>query len=54
MSEDFEPRQPYRVASGLFTRLNLTQVEYNTKYAHFTNVKHINIIGKLVPSVLFS
>ena len=29
-------------------------LEYNTKHAHYTNVKHINIIRKLVPSVLLS
>ena len=27
-----------------------TKVEYSTKYAHFTNVKYIHIIRKLVPS----
>ena len=31
---------PHRVTSGLFTKSNLTQVEYNKKHAHFTNVKH--------------
>ena len=34
---------PLRVTSGLFTSSNLTQVEYNTKHAHYTqtlNVKH--------------
>ena len=34
----------------LFTKSNLTEVEYNRKHAHFTYVKHINIIRKLVPS----
>ena len=34
--------------------LNLTEVEKNTKHAHFTNVKHINTIRKFVPSVLLS
>ena len=38
-----QPSQPHRVTSGLFTKSNLTEVEYNTKHAHFTNVKHINI-----------
>ena len=42
------------VTSGLFTKLNLTQVENNTKHAHFTNVKHVNIIRKFVPSVFLS
>ena len=27
------------------------QVEYNTKHAHYTNVKHTNIIQKVAPSV---
>ena len=31
-----------------------TKVEYNTKRARFTNVKHDNVIRKLVPSVLLS
>ena len=44
----------YRVNSGLFTQSNLSEVEYNTNNAHFTNVKHTNIIQKLVPSVLLS
>ena len=26
---------------GLFTKSNLTEVEYYTKHVHFTNVKHI-------------
>ena len=41
--EGLQPSQPHRVTSGLFTKSNLTQVEYNTKHAHFKNVKHINI-----------
>ena len=45
----YNPRQPHRVTSGFFKNSNLTQVEYNTKQAHFTNVKHINMIRKLVP-----
>ena len=28
-----------------------TQIEYNTKHAHYINVKHTKIIGKVVPSV---
>ena len=40
---------------GFFTKLNLTQVEYNSKHAHVTNVKHVNIIiWKWVPSILLS
>ena len=49
--EGLEPSQPHRVTSGLFTNSNLAQVEYNTKHAHYINVKHTNIIRKLVPSV---
>ena len=49
--EGLLPRQPHRVTSGLFTKLNLTEVE-NTKHVQFTNAKHINMIQKLVPSVL--
>ena len=33
------PRQPHRVTSGLFTKSNLTQVEHNTKHAHFTSLR---------------
>ena len=29
-------------------------LEYNTKHAHYTNVKHMNIIRKLVPSGLLT
>ena len=32
-----------------FTKSNLAEVENNTKHAHFTSVKHINIIRKLIP-----
>ena len=32
----------------------LDYLEYNTKHAHYTNIKHINIIRKVVPSVLLS
>ena len=35
-----------------FSRSGPTQVEHNTKPARYTNVKQINIIQKLVPSVL--
>ena len=31
---------PHRVTSGLLTSSNLAQVEYNTKHAHYINVKH--------------
>ena len=48
----WRPSQQHMVTSGLFTESNLTEVEYNTKHAHFTHVKQINIIRKLVPSVL--
>ena len=41
-----------RVTSRLFTSSNLAQVEHNTKHAHYINVKHTNIIRKVVPSVL--
>ena len=41
--EGFKPHQPHRVTSWLFTKSNLTQIEYNTKHAHFTNLKHIYI-----------
>ena len=34
-----QPSQPHRVTSELFTKLNLTKVENNTKHALFTNVK---------------
>ena len=34
-----------------FTSSNFAQVEYNTKHAHNINVKHTNMIQKLVPSV---
>ena len=37
--------------SGLFTSSNLAQVEYNTKHAHYINVKYTNINRQLVPSV---
>ena len=33
---------------------HLDYMEYNTKHAHHTHVKHINIIRKLVPSVYCS
>ena len=39
----------------LFTNIyksNCTEVEYDIKHAHSTNVKHINTIQKLVPSAL--
>ena len=36
------------VISGLFTKSNLTEVEYTTKHAHLTDIKHINIIRKLL------
>ena len=61
LTEGVQPRRPHRVTSGLFTSSNLTQVaynkhlhylEYNTKHAHYANVKHINIIRKLVPLAL--
>ena len=29
------------LTSGIFTQSNLTEVEYNTKHARFTNVIHI-------------
>ena len=38
MIESLPPRQPHRVTSGFLTSSNLTQVEYNTKHAHYTNV----------------
>ena len=47
-----QPSQPHRVTSGLFNNSSLTEVEYNTKHAHLTHVKHINIIRMVVPSVL--
>ena len=47
--EDLIPSQPHRVISGIFTKSNLTEVEYDAKHVHFTNVKHINIIRKSVP-----
>ena len=31
-----------------------TNLECNTKHAHYTNVKHVNTIRKLVPSVFSS
>ena len=34
--------------------LHNLSINDNTKNAHFTNVKHIHIIPKLVPSVLLS
>ena len=37
-----------------FHEIKFTQVEYNTKQAYFTNVKYMNIIQKLVTSVLLS
>ena len=52
--EGLQPSQQHRLTSGLFTTSNLADVEYNTKHAHFTKVKHININRKLVPSVLLS
>ena len=38
--------QPHRVTSGLFTKSNLIviPVEYNTKHADYTNVKHNNTL----------
>ena len=39
---------------GFSLNFYLTDVENNTKHVHFTNLKHINIIRKLVPSVLLS
>ena len=49
----------YWVTSGLFSKSNLTEVEYkeyNTKHVHFTIIKHVivNIIWKLVPLVWLS
>ena len=40
--------------SGFFTKSHLTQIEYKRKHAHITNVRHINIVRKLVPLVLLS
>ena len=45
-------KHTYRVTSGLLTRPNLTQVKYNTQYADYANVKHINIMRKLLHSKL--
>ena len=42
----------HRVTSGIFTSSNLTQVKYNTTHAQYINVKHTNIIQKLIPLVL--
>ena len=42
---DLGASQPHRVPSGLFTKSNLTEVEHNTKHAHFTNVKHNKYIN---------
>ena len=49
----FVPSPLHRVTSGLFS-LNQTLHKLNTiqKHAHLTNIKYINIIRKLVPSVL--
>ena len=33
---------------------HLNYLEYNTKHARYTNITHINIIRKLVPSVLLA
>ena len=35
--------QLHRVTSVLFAKSNLTEVEYNTKHTHFTNIKRMNI-----------
>ena len=56
-TEGLEPRQLHRVTSGLFTSWNLTEVTWYKKnlrymYTHRTYVKYINIIRKLVPSIL--
>ena len=37
----YSPVNPHRVTSELLTKSNLTEVEYNKKHAHFTNVRHI-------------
>ena len=37
------------VTSGIFTKSNLTQVEYNTERARFTNVKHKKHNPKVSP-----
>ena len=44
--------QLLRVPSGLFTSSTLTHIVHNRKHAHYMNIKHTNIIQKLVPSVL--
>ena len=40
--------QPHRATSWVFIKSNLTQDEYNTKHAHFTNAIHMNLFRKLV------
>ena len=40
--------------SQITHKSNLTEVEYHAKHARFTNIKHTNIIRKLVPSELLS
>ena len=55
--QDLRPRQPHRLTSGLLTInqiLHTLNTIQNMRYAHFSNVKHINIIQKLAPSVLLS
>ena len=38
--ERLQPCQLHRATSGLFTKSNLTQVEYSTKHVHFTIYKY--------------
>ena len=38
--EGLQPNQPHKVTSGFFTKSSLIEVEYNTKHAHLTNLKH--------------
>ena len=44
----------YSIHIAQSTTQGHTQVEYNTKHAHYINIKHTNIIQKVVPSVLLS
>ena len=39
--EAYSPVNRTGITSGLFTKSILAEVENSTKYAHFTNVKHI-------------
>ena len=47
----YSTRSPHRVTSGLFSSNLAAQVEYIIKHAHYTNVKHTNMVSGVVYKV---